>query len=117
MKEDIRNRWTAALRSGKYSQVKGQLIKDGGFCCLGVLCDLHSIETGRPWIGSAYLGVAHSLPEMVLRWAGLKPNEPNVHVMNKPVNYVDLEETTLITLNDEDGWDFDQIANIIEEEL
>jgi hypothetical protein len=32
----------AALRSGAYKQATGALRKDGGFCCLGVACDLYS---------------------------------------------------------------------------
>lgn len=32
--------WIAALRSGDYSQTKGNLFKNGSYCCLGVLCHL-----------------------------------------------------------------------------
>jgi len=117
MKTDIQDRWTTALRSGKYSQARGKLIRDGGFCCLGVLCDLHSIETGTPWIGTAYRLNNSSLPPEVMEWAGLKPNDPNVHVMYRQGDYQGLEETTLTTLNDDNELNFDQIANIIEEEL
>ena len=62
MRIDIRNQWTAALRSGKYSQIRGRLLRDGGFCCLGVLCDLHSIVTGTPWKGYSYRLNDSSLP-------------------------------------------------------
>lgn len=46
MDTDVKERWVAALRSGEYTQAKGNLkVKlegDGryGHCCLGVLCDL-----------------------------------------------------------------------------
>lgn len=116
MKEDIRDQWTAALRSGKYSQARGKLIRDGGFCCLGVLCDLHSIETGTPWKGNAYRLNDSSLPNEVMEWAGLKLNDPNVHVVKRD-EWAHEEDTTLTTLNDEDEYDFEQIADIIEEEL
>ena len=46
MNKDIRDRWIAALRSGKYKRGAGMLRRksqDGrdGFCCLGVLCDVY----------------------------------------------------------------------------
>lgn len=36
----IKKQWIKALRSGKYKQTRGRLKGDGGFCCLGVLCDV-----------------------------------------------------------------------------
>jgi len=32
--------WVDALRSGKYEQTTGQLLKDGRYCCLGVACEV-----------------------------------------------------------------------------
>ena len=52
----------------------------------------------------------------MLRWAGLKLNDPNVHVVKRN-EWEHEDETTLTTLNDEDEYDFEQIADIIEEEL
>lgn len=41
MKHEIRDDWTAALRSGEYKQGQGVLRTIGNeYCCLGVLCDL-----------------------------------------------------------------------------
>lgn len=40
MDPEIKAKWIAALRSGKYSQTKCTLRDPAGFCCLGVLCDL-----------------------------------------------------------------------------
>lgn len=37
---NLRTRWTAALRSGHYQQTTHVLHNRGGFCCLGVLCDI-----------------------------------------------------------------------------
>ena len=43
MNKEIKEKWLAALRSGKYVQSTGALRKPGdakdSFCCLGVLCD------------------------------------------------------------------------------
>jgi hypothetical protein len=41
MDRKIKTKWLKALRSGKYKQTKNVLRKArGGFCCLGVLCDI-----------------------------------------------------------------------------
>lgn len=38
---EFKIKWLEALRSGKYSQAIGWLKGlDGGFCCLGVACDI-----------------------------------------------------------------------------
>lgn len=42
---EIKASWTAALRSGKYPQVRGRLRTSEGFCCLGVYCDLAEPES------------------------------------------------------------------------
>lgn len=45
--------WIAALRSGKYKQVKGRLKTDDGFCALGVLRDVQGarwIKDGDDWV-------------------------------------------------------------------
>jgi hypothetical protein len=59
MKKGLKNRWLAALRSGKYAQCRATLKKtDGGkdsFCCLGVLCDI-SPSVKRRVYGSEVLG-------------------------------------------------------------
>jgi len=36
----FKNKWIKALRSGKYEQIQGRLIKDKGYCCLGVACSV-----------------------------------------------------------------------------
>jgi len=33
-------KWVLALRSGEYSQTKGTLQDEQGYCCLGVACDI-----------------------------------------------------------------------------
>jgi hypothetical protein len=47
MKAALKSKWVAALRSGKYKQVTGSLQNNGGFCCLGVLCDISPAVMGR----------------------------------------------------------------------
>lgn len=40
MTKYMRDRWVEALRGGEYKQIVGSLKQSGGYCCLGVLCDL-----------------------------------------------------------------------------
>lgn len=52
--QDLRTRWIAALRSGKYKQGVGCLRDSTDrMCCLGVLCDLVDpngwIDDGEEW--------------------------------------------------------------------
>jgi hypothetical protein len=64
--------WLEALRSGKYKQGTQGALNDetGGFCCLGVLCDVHGEE---PWreegVGElSYLSCCYFLPDKVSEW-------------------------------------------------
>ena len=116
MKTDIADRWIAALRSGEYEQSHDQLrgtYGSGGFsfCCLGVLCDLHSKETGTPWGTPAapgankYMGASLGTPLEVARWAGM-PRNGHLSTLVGGVNH-------LATLND-NRCTFAQIADVIE---
>jgi hypothetical protein len=88
MKAAIAKLWVKALRSGKYTQAKhalrrsvatatpGQSVE--GFCCLGVLCNLHA--QAHPEIAAKqknarkYMGKAGALPVEVMKWAGIRDN-------------------------------------------
>ena len=111
MNEDVKKRWVKALRSGEYDQGTGGL-KEDGFCCLGVLCDLHRKETGGEWnmlgLIGVYLGEQNFLPNAVMEWAGLTVIDPVV----KHNDYMD----NLSTINDS-GADFNTIADLIEAQL
>lgn len=51
MKIEIRDRWTAALRSGEYEQGKNRLRTGDEFCCLGVFCDVVGFDLDAPAVG------------------------------------------------------------------
>jgi len=114
MNKRVKRMWLKALRSGEYVQTKGKLLKIGKrfdmFCCLGVLCDLHALETGNGWDEELYLGSLSCLPIAVTEWAGIKDNRGSIGV--------DLEhgERDLMELNDE-GTSFKKISKIIEEQF
>jgi hypothetical protein len=124
MKKRVMQMWVKALRSGGYPQTCGQLRdeQDGvtHYCCLGVLCDLHS-QHGRTgsWQGEVYTDTARGMlttslhydvpTKAVIAWAGLK--SPNPKVLDTDPG----QGETIAELNDSDGWTFDQLADLIEE--
>lgn len=135
MNKEIKDRWTAALRSGDYTQGTGSLclVRDGKastYCCLGVLCEL-AVQDGaipQPVLtlpspsGTQFRKYGDSntydvqtalLPEAVVQWAGLDDQSPNVRT--------DGGHESLTALNDmaevHGGLDFNGIADAIEASL
>ena len=106
MNKEVKEKWLKALRSGEYKQASGQLTIDGNFCCLGVLCDIHSKEFKIKWHEGVYLGASGVLPDSVMNWAGLT---------NDIVPY-EGKYSSLMMANDR-GYSFEEIANIIENQL
>jgi hypothetical protein len=118
MRKDIADMWVSALRSGEYAQTKQFLRKGGGFCCLGVLCDLHQRRTNAgEWedvegrLEAAYVCSLDEdnysrtcLPEDVYEWADCAP-DPSAAEVGLP----------LAVLNDDHGYTFDLLADLIEE--
>ena len=96
MNPEIKARWVAALRSGKYKQTKGFLRCDESFCCLGVLCDVVEPEY---WNGEDYAIDPHLPAERLTDGVG--------------IDYVDV----LTHMNDHEGETFRAIADYIEREL
>ena len=116
MKKDIKTKWVKALRSGKYKQAAGKLKDDNGYCCLGVLCQLHAKETklGK-WIttDNEYYPINYvvgksvgdvELPTAVMKWAGL----------SRPYG-ISVKGSKLTNINDNEGKTFKELADIIEE--
>lgn len=113
MNPEIKQKWVDALRSGNYHQGEGSLKDNDKFCCLGVLCDLYLKENGGEWdLSEKYAGRniifgSYALPPvLVWTWAGLDNENP---CLNSGYH--------LTNLNDGLKFDFNRIANIIEEEL
>jgi hypothetical protein len=109
MNSQVKAQWIQALRSGEYSQTQAYLKKDDGFCCLGVLCDLHSRATGNKWNEYGYLGMNSLLPNEVINWVGLSCS--NLYLT------FDGQRLSLTHLNDHLKLNFNQIADLIEEGL
>jgi len=108
---EVQKKWVAALRSGKYKQVKRHLKSNNGFCCLGVLCDLYGKEKEILWEGEEkemFLHKSTTLPEEVYVWAGLRGNEGDIKNPEKG------EGQLLTVMNDDKGMSFKQIADFID---
>jgi hypothetical protein len=109
MDKEIKAKWVAALRNGDYTQTQRELRNESGFCCLGVLCDLHSKETETEWSNNMYLGVQVHLPIKVKEWSKVSLiNKIKVSINN---NYDSLAE------HNDAGKTFLEIADAIESQL
>lgn len=110
MKRSIARRWASALDSGEYKQTVGRLRDDEGFCCIGVLCNIHAQD--NPEIAAketdmySYLGCEEEAPEEVLEWSGMK--EPEGELPERIRGHM-----CLTGLNDNAQMSFPEIAKII----
>ena len=108
MNPKLKEKWVAALRSGKYKQ--GQFaLKDAHntYCCLGVL---HEIADGS----FDDLPENGLLPNTTAKLAGLTGTKPNCIYEEVSLRN---PQRKLAILNDDKGYDFNQIATWIEENL
>lgn len=135
MKSEIRDLWLDVLVSGQYKQTQGALSNAQGFCCLGVLCDIHSNvapkNARKEWATSVhtseYDGEAEMLSLRIGRWAfpELKAVDQGVSVWNSkkkeyvrevpdsPSGRAEILLYILANMNDE-GASFQKIAKYIE---
>ncbi|UQD69243.1 hypothetical protein JEY40_24825 [Bradyrhizobium japonicum] len=88
MDANLKAKWVEALRSGEYKQIPMELHdREGGYCCLGVLCTVAQIDMDDT-------GPAYRVLERIT--GGYAP---------------------LVTLNDDKGKSFAEIADWIEANL
>lgn len=106
--EEVMELWIEALRSGEYKQTKEKLkSKSGGFCCLGVLCDLAAKDGGPQWEKDRY---------GVWKYKGEYIGDPPDYI----TDYIGItynERSRLILMNDDENKSFKKIADYIEREL
>lgn len=126
MNPDIKAAWLEALRSGRYTQGKNVLrTYDDRYCCLGVLCDLHSKATGTKWDKNSqfcyeYEEAEGVLPHSVVSWAELDGDllyydDPDTEFCTVAVTIgqESHRRDDLALLNDR-GESFEMIADLIE---
>ena len=104
MRKEVKEKWLQALRSGEYKQGKNCLRADDKFCCLGVLTDIYAKEKNVEWRGNVFLGKKNVLPQSVATWAGIFGAPKVAGVL-------------LSAHNDRESSTFEEISNLIEENL
>lgn len=136
MNPEVKREWLEALRSGDYVQGDGMLKMttvdgtDPRFCCMGVLCELavkHGViaaaEQSIYSQGWSYDNDKAYPTAPVLEWAGLITN-PDSNWRSRPLNsrgyygppnLVGSESS--LTLDNDHGKTFEDIANTIEKEF
>jgi len=139
MNPKVKAQWVSALRSGKYHQGKNLLRpNEDTYCCLGVLCDLAEKESiGKYDRSEEHMGYTFwydnsfeerwnedsELPYPVMKWAKLESENPKIKMNEKNIKegYKNIiREDSLITLaelNDNFAYNFNELANLIEEQL
>jgi hypothetical protein len=104
--KDLLPAWVKALESGEYSQTRDSLQDNSGFCCLGVLCDVASKQFGYgQWDRDKNGIIGFKTPRTGTVYSNL-PNPFNKVVRSEL-------EGELIWLNDDEGLDFEGIAQVI----
>ena len=125
----------SALRSGEYKQTADGLRREDKFCVLGVICDVYMKDNPGIWeevrVGwsSNTLQYPRSLtatadegkseyalqllPPLIAEWAFGDRSQTNPEILTDK----DADWTTLGHANDEDGFSFEELADIIEEQL
>jgi hypothetical protein len=125
---EVKRLFLDALRSGEYEQGRLKLRTfDNKYCCLGVLTDL-AVKAGVVrWIESEYgWGIEEALPngtshvnttdlsDKVMRWAGLEVETCRSGNIFTGTNY---QEDNLMHFNDQEDFNFAQIADVVEENV
>ena len=90
MVPEIKKRLIVALRSGDYKQTRGALCEDGGYCCLGVLCELAMIDPDSP-VSSVDSALASELDLFVVQAA----EEPDESDTKRPARIAEIREFEL----------------------
>lgn len=121
MKKSIMKKWVAALRSGEYKQTTRKLRgdtfsgKNDGFCCLGVLCNIHAQENPdhakKERDPRRYMGELGGLSAGMREWSGMKSRLGAIPVK---IQQAEITGVTLADCNDSHAWGFSRIADFVE---
>lgn len=114
-RDEARQAWLSALRSGTRKQAKARLRVEDSFCCLGVVCDMDVEAGGSKWqtVGPIW---EHCIPKSggsrsdlsVLNSALLPPQ------FQRHLGLLDEDVRFLAALNDSGEYTFKQIADLLE---
>lgn len=97
-------KWVEALRSGEYTQTKSHLQDEHGHCCLGVGCEVSINKRFLKRDGHGFLiGATPRIVQPVRPW-----------LKNIDDSFKTIMGRRLTTLNDSEGFTFDEIADMLE---
>lgn len=122
MREDIKELWVTALRSGEYKQGTGQLNYSGHFCCLGVLCEVLLNNEEVASLNDNLRKREHNFYGMSIRAHNYGYRGYNSSTTLSPylIRELSMDETIiqrLVDKNDIEHKSFEEIADWIEEVL
>lgn len=111
--------WTKALRSGDYKQTRGEILYDSRtdtYCCMGVLDD---IKYGRKTIDNIDENKGYPC-DFVLGAEDLnlyveEDERTRIESENYSFSTAEKRYHVLAYLNDVEGWNFEEIADLIDE--
>jgi hypothetical protein len=98
----LRDKWAAALESGRYEQTSQCLWDDQGHCCLGVLVDQYAPEC---WLPSVRPGAKQQV-----QYAGELNDSELPETLRKAIGMTLVDMDRFMSLNDHHGWSFEEIA-------
>jgi hypothetical protein len=117
MKQNIKDKWISALRSGDYKQTFGRLRKDDCFCVMGVLCDVVYKENVLDISWKAVGGIYYidnndtMISQKISNFVGLSIRPVIINEYHiKRIN-------SLTRMNDRYNYSFNELADIIEDQL
>lgn len=128
MNREVKAKWIAALRSGKYQQGRHRLVRKEGsgysYCCLGVLCEVMGatrMNANDDLLLFGYKDTSDegTIPRALAREVGLDTNPIVTVKAFLPKNALSAYDAnmTLAALNDSGRYNFNEIADIIEAQL
>lgn len=117
LKPEAKEAWIKALRSGNYKQGRAILrTLDNEFCCLGVFCDINNVPAKEADVFVYNFGDYDEPNECATEPDGVWFRD---FFEGDDVSLKDIHETIayLIKMNDDFDYDFNQIADVIEQDL
>lgn len=119
MKKEIKEKFLTALRSGEYEQTKGRLKNGNCFCALGVLCDLFIKEHKfAEWEEDSITVFPDSIKQEIFSYQTPRQVDEWAEFSEDTAIY-DKQGvlSSIIELNDDYGYTFEEIAELIEKQL
>lgn len=115
MEQELKDKWIAALRSGKYKQGVGLLHdRNHRFCCLGVLCEVAGIKAER-------------VQDHDAQFMGLTPDQKGCYQYEGEMGFLHRKtlqkfgllasDASILAEKNDNGYSFGQLADLIKDRV